>query len=101
MNVQNLLNSGANVSITLQLEDLRQVVKDAVGSLKTPTKEPPTKEFLTRKEVLEALKIDSSTLWSWERARYVSSFSVGGRKRYRFEDIEAIRTGKKKKGGTK
>ena len=98
MNVLNLLNSGANVSITLQLEDLRQVVKETVGNLKIPTKESPPEEFLTRKEVLDILKIDSSTLWCWERASYISSFSVGGRKRYRFADVEAIRTGKKRKG---
>ena len=95
MNYRDLLNSGANVSVTLKLEDLREILKEVAGSLKPIPKETPSEEFLSRKEVLNILKIDSSTLWCWERTGYIKSFPFGGRKRYKFADVEAIRTGRK------
>lgn len=63
--------------------------------MKLARQEPPPEEFLSRKEVLAALKIDSSTLWSWEKTGYIKSFPFGGRKRYRLADVKAIRTGRK------
>ena len=58
-------------------------------------KDSTSEEFLNRKEVLNILKIDSSTLWSWEKTGYIKSFPFGGRKRYKLVDVEAIRTGRK------
>lgn len=95
MNYRDLLNSGANVSVTLKLDDLREIFREMAGSLKTTPKDPPAEEFLSRKEVLSILKIDSSTLWSWEKTGYIKSFPFGGRKRYKSVDVEAIRTGRK------
>lgn len=95
MNYRDLLNSGANVSITLKLEDLQEILKEAVSSLKPAPKDSTSEEFLSRKEVLNILKIDSSTLWSWEKTGYIKSYPFGGRKRYKLVDVEAIRTGRK------
>lgn len=95
MNFRDLLNSGANVSVTLKLEDLREILKEAVGNLKPTPKDSSSEEFLSRKEVLIILKIDSSTLWSWEKRGYIKSFPFGGRKRYKLADVEAIRSGRK------
>ena len=96
MNYRDLLNSGANVSVTLKLEDLREIFKEMADSLKPTSKILPPEEFLSRKEVLSILKIDSSTLWSWEKTGYIKSYPFGGRKRYRFADVETIRTGGKR-----
>lgn len=98
MNYRDLLNSGENVSVTIKLEDLREVFKEILGSLKLFPKNngtTSTDEFLSRKEILNILKIDSSTLWNWEKTGYIRSFPFGGRKRYKRADIEAIRTGRK------
>jgi hypothetical protein len=97
MNYRDLLNSGANVSVTLTLEDLREIFKETVGSQKSTSKDVPIEDFLSRKEVLSILKIDSSTLWCWEKTGYIKSFPFGGRKRYKFADVEAIRTGTNQK----
>lgn len=91
MSLRELLESGANVSVTVKLDDLRTILKEAAAT----QQEPPAEEFLSRKEVLAALKIDSSTLWCWEKTGYIRSYPFGGRKRYRREEVEAIRTGRK------
>ncbi len=83
MSFRELLESGANVSVTVKLDDLRAILKKAAGTLRSVPQEPSAKEFLTRKEVLAALKIDSSTLWCWEKTGYIKSYPFGGRKRYR------------------
>lgn len=90
------MESGANVSVTVKLDDLRVILKEAAGGLKPALHEElPAEEFLSRKEVLAVLKIDSSTLWCWEKTGYIKSYPFGGRKRYRREEVEAIRTGRK------
>jgi hypothetical protein len=63
MDFRELSESGANISITVKLDDLRAIFKEVAGELHQAPKAPATEEFLTRKEVLRLLKIDSSTLW--------------------------------------
>ena len=94
MNLRDLLESGANVSVTVTLDDLRAIFNEAAKGARPVAQEQTTEEFLSRKEVLALLKIDSSTLWCWEKTGYVKSYPFGGRKRYRRADVEAIRTGK-------
>ena len=98
MNIRELLKSEAKISLTMSLEDLRQVFKELLGNNSRLIKEePPPEEFISRKEVLNRLEIDSSTLWNWEKTGYIKSYPFGGRKRYKVKDVEAIRTGRKVK----
>lgn len=95
MNYQELLSSGANVSITVNLKDLQDLFKEVAGSKVTEIKTDEQLEFVSRKNALSLLQIDSSTLWNWERTGYIESFPFGGRKRYKTSDIELIKSGKK------
>lgn len=95
MSLRDLLELGANVSVTVTLDDLRTIFHEAAKGTKSAVQEQPAEEFLARKDVLAFLKIDSSTLWCWEKTGYIKSYPFGGRKRYKREDVEAIRTGKK------
>ncbi len=73
---------------------IRESVRDEMQGIHSPKQNPET-EFLSRREVLSRLGIDSSTLWNWEKTGYIRSFPFGGRKRYKLADAEAIRTGRK------
>ncbi len=73
---------------------IRESVRDEMQGIHSHKPNPET-EFLSRREVLVRLGIDSSTLWSWEKTGYIRSFPFGGRKRYKLSDVEAIRTGRK------
>lgn len=95
MKLIDLIEAGEDVSVTIRLSDLHDFVTDLLKKLK-PEEEPKKKdEYLSRKEVLGVLKIESSTLWAWEKTGYIKSFPFGGRKRYKLEDVEEIRTGKR------
>ena len=63
MDFRELSEFGANISITVKLDDLRAIFREVAGELRQAPKALATAEFLTRKEVLILLKIDSSTLW--------------------------------------
>ena len=95
MNYQELLSSGANVSVTLSPSDLINLLKEINTTSKTEILEPEYEEFISRKNALALLNIDSSTLWNWEKTGYIKSQPFGGRKRYKKSDLELIRTGKK------
>lgn len=94
MELNDLLRTGTNVNVTVSLEDLKQLFKEVAGSVPTAETLSPAEEYWSRKEVLQRLNIDSSTLWNWERTGYIKSYPFGGRKRYLRSDVEAIRTGK-------
>ena len=79
MNYQELLSSGANVSVTLSPSDLINLLKEINTISKTEILEPESEEFISRKNALALLK----------------SQPFGGRKRYKKSDLELIRTGKK------
>ena len=74
-------------------EIIRESVRNEIGSLR-PHKQNPDTEYLSRKEVLALLKIDSSTLWSWEKTGYIHSYPLGSRKRYKRTEVENILIGR-------
>ena len=64
MDYRELLDSGANVSITVNLQDLQNLFKQVSGTSKPENEKEETEEFLSRKNTLTLLNIDSSTLWN-------------------------------------
>ncbi len=56
MSLRDLLESGANVSVTVTLDDLRTIFHEAAKEATSAVQEQPAEEFLARKEVLALLK---------------------------------------------
>ena len=46
--------------------------------------------LLTSNEVLDRLSISRKTLYNWEHKNYLLPIDVGGKKRYKLSDINAI-----------
>jgi hypothetical protein len=92
-NMANIILQGLTTDQLLAM--IRESVRAEMACSRTPHKPAPETEYLSRKEVLTLLKIDSSTLWSWEKTGYIHSFPFGGRKRYKRIEVETIRTGRK------
>jgi predicted DNA-binding transcriptional regulator AlpA len=75
-------------------EIIRESVRDEMQGIHAP-KPNQENQFLTRREVLAMLGIDSSTLWRWAKTGYLVPVGYGGRKRYRAADVRAITEGKR------
>ena len=64
MNMEDILNSGANVTLTIKSTDL--------------------------KEASQILHTDKSTLWRWHKIGYLCRLEIGGKRLYRKSDVDAI-----------
>jgi len=94
MDLRNLIDKDANVSVTVNLNDLKVVISSIVAE----ERERANREFaekneratLTRKEVCEMLEISFSTLWRWGKDKYLRPVYVGSKVLYRRQDVEKI-----------
>ena len=46
--------------------------------------------LLTPAEVCEQLKISDVTLWRWSKAEYLTPLYIGGKRRYKASDVQAL-----------
>ena len=76
MNMEDILNSGANVTLTIKSTDLKEfaehLVKKTVRSIRDSFIRPE-EDYLTIKEASQILHTDKSTLWRWHKIGYLCS----------------------------
>lgn len=81
-----IINSGVDVSLTVRASDLKEfasyLVEHTKSELILTITEDKQEVYLTPAEVCEFLKIDTTTLWRWEKRGYLLSMRIGGKKRY-------------------
>jgi excisionase family DNA binding protein len=86
MNINELIESGANITIQTTPNDLFKFLEQVAEKIKP---EKPQK-YLSPKQVCEMLNIDNSTLWRWGQNNYLPPLKVGGKNRYRLSDIQKL-----------
>ena len=93
MNMEDILNSGANVTLTIKSTDLKEfaehLVKKTVRSIRDSFIRPE-EDYLTIKEASQILHTDKSTLWRWDKIGYLCRLEIGGKRLYRKSDVDAI-----------
>lgn len=86
--------------VQLNQEDLRTVLTEIVFGVLNESQESRKQnencELLTPKNVRERLSVSSSTLWRWEKEKYLTPVRVGGKVFYRSSDIQTIEKGGEK-----
>lgn len=55
-----------------------------------------SKEMLTVDEVVSMLKVSKMTLWRWDKNGLLSKIDMGGVRRYRRSEVEALISNRKK-----
>lgn len=98
MAIQDLLNNGANVSITISADDLRtffaEVAQEVMNKEKAAEAARNADETMTQKEVCKFLNVSKSTLWRWERDNYLLPAGRMGRSpQYLKSDVQRIKKG--------
>lgn len=100
MNISELLNANANITISVSLDDLRtfatELIKMAKDELEAEVIAKQNEIYLTRLETCEFLKVDQSTLFRWARRGYLMPVEVGGRRVYKKSDLKRILNGESK-----
>lgn len=92
MSIQEIIKSGANVSVTVNVFDLKEFALFIINERDEEKRRsvPAPETYLTQDEVSAKLQVDKSTLWRWDKSGYLSKCRVGGKVRYRLSDIEKL-----------
>lgn len=96
MNIQGLLEAGANVSVTVSVVDLKEFalyLLDEGKELGKAKKEP--ERWLTLKEAAELLGVSGNTLWRWNNTGYLCHVKVGRKPLYKLSDINKLKINNK------
>lgn len=97
MSLQELLNSGQNINITVGLSDLQTFAAELINQTKTELEAEviaaKAETYLTRLETCEFLKVDQSTLFRWSKRNYLQPIEMGGKRMYRKSDLKRILNG--------
>ncbi|MDE5490661.1 helix-turn-helix domain-containing protein [Elizabethkingia meningoseptica] len=67
---------------------VREVKELVKGGDNSESKKDP--EALTKKEVLQLLKIDPSTYWRWVKNGHLKEYSIGGKRYCKRSEIEVF-----------
>ncbi len=97
MQLADLLQTNANISLTITLEDLRTYSNELIQSTKKELEAEviaqQNESYLTRRETCDFLKVDQATLWRWAKRGYLMPVEMGGRRLYRKSDLQRILNG--------
>ncbi|MEA4886374.1 MAG: helix-turn-helix domain-containing protein [Bacteroides graminisolvens] len=94
MSIQEIIKSGANVSITVGTNDLLQfadhLIRLTKEELESSLLAKKQEKYLRPKEASRVLQVDLSTLWRWAKNGYLTPVELGGKRLYKQSDIDAI-----------
>lgn len=97
MNLQDLINSGQPIIITVGLLELETFAKNLISQTKTELEAEviaqQNESYKTRLETCDFLKVDQSTLFRWSKRGYLMPVEVGGKRMYRMSDLKRILNG--------
>lgn len=94
MNIQEILKTGVNLTVSIGIEDLKQWHKEVIADTRRELEEivlsDKAETYPTPKQVAEILQCDLTTLWRYGKKGYLVPIEVGGKRRYRMSDVKAI-----------
>ena len=97
MKITDILQTGANVTLAISANDLREwhkeVIVDTRRELEQAVIADKAETYISAKQVAEMLSVDLSTLWRWEKRGYLLPAKIGGKRRYKFSEVKSILEG--------
>lgn len=74
--------------------ELRAELKSILAEIREEEQEAAHKkslaQLLSAEEVVQMLKISNVTLWRWAKSEYLVPVLIGGTRKYRASDVQAI-----------
>ena len=97
MSIQEIIKSGANVTVSINIEDLRILLNEAILNAKKELEEfvrnDKEETYKTINQVSEILSVDKSTLYRWHKSKYLVRIETGGGRRYKMSEVKAVLSG--------
>ncbi len=92
--IQDILEQGGSVMIQITADDLKKTIDNAVNKTRRAIESDVAKNnsdvLLTTDEVADRLSISARTLYNWEKKKYLCPIEIGGKRRYKLSDVNAI-----------
>lgn len=97
MNIQEILKSGANFTVSIGINDLKEWHKEVIADTRRELEEivltDKAESYPTVKQVSEMLNVNASTLWRWSQKKYLVPIEFGGGRRYKMSEVKALMNG--------
>ena len=93
MSINEILQTGANVSLTITALDLKEWMLELIEEQKKSSTPAPPEKYFTAQETADKLGVDVSTLWRWDKSGYLKKIKVGNKIRYRESDVVKLMEG--------
>lgn len=91
------------VILQVSAETLREVVNDMYQQIEEKARQEAAERSeqgaLSRRQVMELLGVNSTTLWRWDRDGYLKPVRIGAKVLYKRSDIDRLLSNKEEKGG--
>lgn len=100
MNINEILKSGVNLTVSVGINDLKewhkQVIADTRRELEEAVINDKAETFLSIKQVSEMLNVNACTLYRWDKKGYLKTIEFGGGRRYKMSEVKALMNGGRK-----
>lgn len=94
MNLKEIIQNSSNISVNIQLQDLRQfldeVAEDKLSQIERANQAKKSDGYFTAADACKMLKVSRSSLTRWAKSGYLVPIKLGGASRYAKTDIERI-----------
>lgn len=94
MSIQELIKSGANINVTINIKELqawhKEVIEDTRRELEDVILSDKTETYPSPKQVCEIYGINLVTLWRWGQKGYLVPIELGGKRRYKMSEVKAL-----------
>jgi len=92
MSILDIINSGANVNLTISASDLLEVINCVVMTTRKELEQSVINDkieaYLTAEEVSLMIGVTKVTLWRWAKRGYLIPIEIGGSRKYRKSEIK-------------
>ena len=101
MVLEDLLQSGAAISVTVKIEDLKEfaqfIIEDTRKKFEQAIIDGMVEQYVEPKEISQILGVSITTLWRWAKRGYLVPVEIGGKRRYKMSEIKTILNGSRNK----
>lgn len=98
MNLNQIIEAGAGVSITISSSDLLLFAETLIQRTRVEVQKEShaikTERMLEKKDVMELLGVCDTTLFYWRKKGYLKPVKVGNKVRYKWSEVSKVLEGR-------
>lgn len=96
-NLVQLAKECPGIMVTISVADLveanNRLIAECLNAIDGERQKKDNETLMSREDVVKRLNISETTLWRWGKNGYLVPVNVGGIRRYKSTDIDAIAEG--------